>query len=50
MHFEGWMVTAVVAVLIALVMVVVGLLSQVCHSLCQKLEKCGERGNWPCRS
>jgi hypothetical protein len=50
MHFEGWMVTAVVVVLIALLMVVVGLLSRVCHSLCRRLEKCGEGGEWPCRS
>jgi hypothetical protein len=50
MYFESWMVTAVVVVLIALLMVVVGLLSRVCHSLCRKLEKCGERGEWPCRS
>jgi len=49
MHFEGWMVTAVVVVLFALVMVVGGLLSQVCSTLCQRLEKCGERGDWPCR-
>lgn len=50
MHFEGWMVTAVVAVLFALVMVVVGLLSRVCSTLCQRLEQCGEKGVWPCRS
>jgi hypothetical protein len=49
MPFDGLMVTTVIAVLFALVMVVVGLLSRVCHSFCQKLEKCGERGNWPCR-
>ena len=50
MHIESWMVTAVVVVLIALIMAVVGLLSRVCHALCQKLEKCSERGEWPCRS
>jgi hypothetical protein len=50
MHIEGWMVTTAVVVLIALVAVVVGLLSRVCHMLCRKLEKCGERGEWPCRS
>jgi hypothetical protein len=50
MHIESWMVTAAVVLLIALVVVVVGLLSRVCGSLCQKLEKCGERGEWPCRS
>jgi hypothetical protein len=50
MHIESWMVTAVLVLLIALVVVVVGLLSRVCGSLCQKLEKCGERGEWPCRS
>ena len=43
MHFESWMVTAVLVLLIALVVVVVGLLSRVCGSLCQKLEKCGEQ-------
>jgi len=50
MNFEGWMVTAVVMVLFALVMVVVGMLSRVCSRLCQRLEKCNERGDWPCRS
>jgi hypothetical protein len=50
MHIESWMVSAAVVVLIASVIVVVGLLSRMCHSLCQKLEKCGERGEWPCRS
>jgi hypothetical protein len=50
MPVESWMVTAAVVVLIALVMVVVGLLSRLCQSLCRKLEKCGERGEWPCRS
>ena len=50
MPIESWMLTVAVVVLIALVMLVVGLLSRVCHSLCQKLEKCSERGEWPCRS
>ena len=50
MHIESWMVSAAVVVLIASVIVVVGLLSRMCHSLCQKLEKCGERGEWPCHS
>jgi hypothetical protein len=50
MHIESWMVAAAVVVLIASVIVVVGLLSRLCGSLCQKLEKCGERGEWPCRS
>jgi hypothetical protein len=50
MHFESWMVIAVIVSLVALVVLVVGLLSRVCHSLCQRLEKCGERGDWPCRS
>jgi ABC-type polysaccharide/polyol phosphate export permease len=50
MHIESWMVTAAVVLLIALVVLVVGLLSRVCSSLCHKLEKCGERGEWPCRS
>jgi hypothetical protein len=50
MHIESWMVAAAVVVLIASVIVVVGLLSRMCHSLCQRLEKCGERGEWPCRS
>ena len=50
MHIEGWMVTAAVVLLVALVAVVVGLLSRVCHTLCQKLENCSKRGEWPCRS
>ena len=50
MHFDNWMLIAVVLVLFALVMVVMGLLTRVCGSLCRKLEKCGERGEWPCRS
>jgi hypothetical protein len=50
MHIESWMVTTAVVVLIALLAVVVGLLSRVCRSLCQKLEKCSEPGEWPCRS
>jgi hypothetical protein len=50
MHFDGWVVNAVVLVLFVLVMVVVGLLSRVCSTLCQWLEKCGEGGDWPCRS
>jgi hypothetical protein len=50
MPVENWMVTAAVVVLIALVMVVAGLLSRLCHSLCRKLEQCGERREWPCRS
>jgi hypothetical protein len=50
MHIEGWMVTVAVVLLIALVVVVVSLLARVCGSLCRKLEKCGERGDWPCRS
>jgi hypothetical protein len=50
MYFESWMVTAAVVVLVALLAVVAGLLSRVCHSLCRKLEKCGEQGEWPCRT
>jgi hypothetical protein len=50
MSIENWMLTAAVAVLVALVMGVVGLLSRLCRSLCRRLEKCGERGEWPCRS
>ena len=50
MHIEGWMVTAAVVLLVALVAVVVGLLSRMCHTLCQKLENCSKRGEWPCRS
>jgi hypothetical protein len=50
MPFESWMVTAVILVLFALVMLVMGLLARVCRSLCQKLANCGERGDWPCHS
>ena len=50
MAVENWMVTAVVLVLFALVTLVMGLLTRVCRSLCQKLANCSERGDWPCRS
>jgi hypothetical protein len=50
MHFENWVVTAVVIVPIARTMVVTGLLSRGCHALGRRLEKCGDRGEWPCRS
>jgi hypothetical protein len=49
MHIESWMVTTAVVVLIALLVVVAGLLSRVCRTLCQKLEKCSARREWPCR-
>jgi hypothetical protein len=50
MHIESWTVTTGAVVLFALVMVVVGLLARLGCSLCRRMEKCTERGDWPCRS
>jgi len=47
---ESWITIAVVVLLIALLLGVVGLMSRVCQSLCQRLEKCRAPGDWPCRS
>jgi hypothetical protein len=50
MHIEVWMVTAATLGLVVLVIVVVGLLSRVCRALCQKMAKCADGEDWPCRS
>ena len=50
MHIESWMVTSAVLVLFVLVIVVIGLLARLGCSLCQRMEKCTDRRDWPCRS